>query len=94
VAGNFVYTPASGTLLNAGDNQTLHVDFTPTDTDNYTNASKDVLINVLKAEADCSIIPYDVTYDGDPHTATGSCLGVKGEELAGLDLSGTTHTER
>src|SRR5207244_3309244 len=29
---------------------------------------------------------------GDPHTATGSATGVKGESLAGLDLLGTTHT--
>src|SRR5207247_10665515 len=51
VAGSFVYTPAAGTLLNAGNNQTLHVDFTPADTANYNNASKDVSINVLKATA-------------------------------------------
>jgi len=38
------------------------------------------------------VTPYDVTYSGDPHTASGSCLGVEGETLAGLDLSGTTHT--
>jgi hypothetical protein len=44
VGGAFVYTPASGTQLNAGPGQTLHVAFTPTDTRNYTNASKDVTI--------------------------------------------------
>src|SRR5207248_2037735 len=49
VAGSLVYTPAAGTLLNVANNQTLHVDFTPTDTANYNNASKDVSINVLKA---------------------------------------------
>jgi hypothetical protein len=36
-------------LLLAGSGQTLHVDFTPTDTANYNNASKDVTINVNKA---------------------------------------------
>ena len=36
--------------------------------------------------------PYDVTYDGDPHTATGTAKGVADEDLAGLDLSGTAHT--
>src|SRR5207247_1356434 len=49
VAGNFVYTPAAGTLLNVGNNQTLHVDFTPTDTAHYNNTSKNVGINVLTA---------------------------------------------
>ena len=172
VAGGFVYTPASGTVLNAGNGQNLHTDFTPTDTANYNNASKDVSINVLKktltitadnkaitygdsdpaftfqssgfvngdlagvidtaptcgvagahanaggysivcsggadnnydfsyvngtltvnkANAVCTITGYSVTYDGAPHTATGSCLGVASETLAGLDLSGTTHT--
>src|SRR5206468_2897893 len=48
VPGTFVYTPAAGTVLNAGNGQTLHVDFTPSDTTTYNSASKDVLINVLK----------------------------------------------
>ena len=46
VPGAFVYTPPSGTVLNVGDGQNLRVDFTPTDTANYTNASKNVSINV------------------------------------------------
>ncbi len=49
VPGSFTYTPASGTILNAGSNQPLHVDFTPADAANYTTASKDVSINVLQA---------------------------------------------
>lgn len=49
VPGTFVYTPPAGTVLNAGSGQTLHVDFTPTDTANYEGSSKDVLINVNKA---------------------------------------------
>ena len=43
---NLYYTPAAGTVLSVGT-QTLHVDFTPTDTANYNKASKDVTINVL-----------------------------------------------
>src|SRR5439155_2773827 len=49
VAGSFAYSPAAGIVLNAGNNQTLHVDFTPTDTANYNAASQNVAINVLKA---------------------------------------------
>ena len=45
VDGSFVYNPAVGTILSAG-NHTLHVDFTPTDTVNYINATADVAINV------------------------------------------------
>src|SRR5262249_5088546 len=51
-----------------------------------------VAIVISKADASLTVTPYCVTYDGDPHTATGSALGVKGESLSGLDLSGTTHT--
>jgi hypothetical protein len=41
----------------------------------------------------CTIIPYTVTYDGNPHTATGTCTGSEGEDLTlGLDLSATTHS--
>src|SRR5262249_25525555 len=35
VSGGFSYSPASGTLLNAGMNQPLLASFTPTDTTNY-----------------------------------------------------------
>jgi hypothetical protein len=51
VGGAFVYTPASGTQLNAGPGQNLHVAFTPTDTANYTNASKDVTIQRAEGHA-------------------------------------------
>jgi hypothetical protein len=49
VPGTFVYTPPAGTVLNAGVGQTLSVLFTPTDTVNYTTATKTVTIDVLKA---------------------------------------------
>ncbi|HEV8590312.1 MAG TPA: kelch repeat-containing protein, partial [Pyrinomonadaceae bacterium] len=50
-------------------------------------------VTVNKANANCSSVTgYTLVYDGNPHTATGSCLGVDGETLTGLDLTGTTHT--
>jgi hypothetical protein len=49
VPGSFVYTPAAGTVLHAGNGQTLHAAFTPTDTTNYNTAAQDVSINVTKA---------------------------------------------
>jgi hypothetical protein len=45
VAGTFVYTPASGTVLGAGS-QTLSVTFTPTDTTDYKSASGSVTLQV------------------------------------------------
>ena len=59
---------------------------------NYNDASGDVAIIINKADPTCSITPYNVTYDGNGHTAAGSCTGVNGETLSGLDLSSTTHT--
>jgi len=49
VAGTFVYTPASGTVLSVGAAQNLKVDFAPTDAVNYNTASKTVTINVTAA---------------------------------------------
>src|SRR6185436_4744317 len=49
VPGTFVYTPAAGEVLSAGAAHSLSVTFTPTDAANYTNATKAVAINVLKA---------------------------------------------
>jgi YVTN family beta-propeller protein len=51
IEGVFTYNPAAETVLNAGMGQTLHVDFVPTDTANYTAASKEVTINVLEEPA-------------------------------------------
>jgi len=59
---------------------------------NHNDASGDVAIEISKADAAIVVTPYSVTYDGDPHTATGTATGVKSESLSGLDLSGTTHT--
>jgi hypothetical protein len=57
-----------------------------------SSTSASTTANITKADADCSVTGYNVTYDADSHTATGSCLGVEGETLSGLDLSATTHT--
>jgi len=59
---------------------------------NYNNQSRSVAIVINKADATIHVTPYSVTYDANAHTATGSVTGVLGESLAGLDLSGTTHT--
>jgi hypothetical protein len=57
VAGSFVYTPAAGTVLNAGLGQTLSVTFTPSDTIDYTSASMNVTINVLKPPVSIAVTP-------------------------------------
>ena len=50
VAGTFTYTPPGGTILDAGSNQVLSVNFTPTNTTNYNSVNgTTVQINVNKA---------------------------------------------
>jgi len=49
VSGTFAYNPASGTVLNAANNQILTVNFTPTDAQAYFTTSAVALINVKKA---------------------------------------------
>ncbi len=63
VAGTFTYTPAAGTVLGAGNNQTLSVLFTPTDTTDYTTATASATINVLQATPTITWAnPADIVY--------------------------------
>lgn len=92
---------AAGETLEGLDlSQTIHSDasvytdtWSFTDlTGNYADQAGTVVDTINKTDAVCTVTPYDVPYDGDSHTATGSCIGVLDEELTSLDLSGTTHT--
>jgi Tfp pilus assembly protein PilV len=56
VAGTFTYTPASGTVLSAGANQTLSVHFVPTDTANY-NTPTDKTVSITVNQAVPSVTP-------------------------------------
>ncbi|RXA16707.1 hypothetical protein EQO05_13535 [Methanosarcina sp. MSH10X1] len=77
VNGTFVYTPAAGTVLNVGT-YTLHADFTPADSANYTTVSKEVTINVLGGDLlRNGLVVY---YDGN----------LSGNSL--VDLSGNSNT--
>lgn len=65
VPGTFVYTPPAGTVLQAGNGQTLSTTFTPTDTTDYNTAPKSVLINVSKATPVITWpAPAAITYGG------------------------------
>src|SRR6266436_6495687 len=66
VAGSFNYNPASGTLLNAGNNQSLSTTFTQTDTTNYNGTSGGASINVLKANQTISFGSLPNKTYGDP----------------------------
>ena len=73
VAGAFVYSPASGTVMNLGQ-QTLAVSFTPTDTINYsgTTAQRTLTVQVdNRIPAGFDIVGYYVR-NPDVQTAFGS----------------------
>src|SRR4029453_4524427 len=59
----------------------------------HNTASGTVHDVIGKATATIVVTPYSVTYNGAPHTATGTAAGVGGgRPSASLTLSGTTHT--
>ena len=95
--GTFTYTPASGTVLNIGTH-TLHVDFTPTDTTNYANASKDVSIIVTKATpvitwSNPANILYGTPLSGTQLNASASTPGTfTYNPASGTVLNAGTHT--
>jgi hypothetical protein len=70
VPGNFVYTPAAGSVLNAGAGQTVSVTFTPTDATAYNSVTQTVTLNVLKATANVTLGSLSQTYTGGPESAT------------------------
>jgi hypothetical protein len=74
VAGTFVYTPASGTMLNAGAGQTLSVTFTPTDTANYATATKTVTITVTNTAPSVTLAPATLRFVGTNTNGTSSSL--------------------
>jgi hypothetical protein len=89
IAGAFAYTPAAGTVLNAGAGQVLSVTFTPTDTTNYNSANATVSINVLKAVLTVTVDPQTKVY-GDANPAlTYSFSGFVGTDNAGNAVTGT-----
>ena len=78
VPGTFAYSPAAGTVLNAGASQTLTATFTPADSANYSGGPVTATIDVAKAAATVTVTGGTFTYDGQPHPATGSVTGING----------------
>lgn len=71
-AGTFVYSPAIGSVLNAGS-QTLSATFTPTDTTDYTMASATTSIIVAKATPVLAFAPIATqSYGAAPVAVTAS----------------------
>ncbi|MGO9267714.1 MAG: AAA-like domain-containing protein [Candidatus Binataceae bacterium] len=63
VPGQFLYTPAVGTVLDPGANQVLSVTFTPDDTTDYTPVTARVALNVTKPLAVAILYRHNVELD-------------------------------
>lgn len=81
VAGSFVYDPAAGTQLDAG-NQTLSVTFTPDDTANFNEVTQTVTLVVNPAT------PV-VTWDNPPAITFGTALDDTQLNASSADSTGT-----
>jgi sugar lactone lactonase YvrE len=80
LGGTYTYTPALGTVLSVGANQTMSVTFSPNDSTNYTAATKSVLIDVNPASQAISFTTpaSPITYGSAttvPLMATGGASG-------------------
>jgi hypothetical protein len=68
------------------------VDWTFAGDGNYEPAGGSVQVAISKANANVSVSGYTGVYDGEPHGATGTATGVKGEDLHGLLDLGASFT--
>ena len=75
VPGTFAYSPAAGTVLNAGLGQTLSVTFTPTDTASFLPISTNVTINVLQAPLTITAVAKSKVYGAALPTLTATYSG-------------------
>lgn len=88
--GTFTYTPALGTVLNAGNSQVLSVLFTPTDTTTYISTTKTVSINVLPLTTTVVFappiptIPYGTALNSTDHLVANAPSPIDGSDLAGV----------
>ena len=99
VPGSFVYTPSSGTVLNVGSGQTLHVAFTPTDTTNYNSTFTDVTINVNAKMLTASIVgnptkPYDGNTSATLNSSNFSLTGLVGSESFTVTKTSGTYNSK
>ncbi|HWW75299.1 MAG TPA: hypothetical protein VNZ44_07885, partial [Pyrinomonadaceae bacterium] len=86
--GSFVYNPAAGAVLGAGD-RTLSVQFSPADAVNYNQVLKETTIHVDKATPTVTANPTTCTYSGSPCEATGTATGVDGTDLGAVTFAYT-----
>jgi len=84
VAGTFIYSPPSGTILTAGE-QSLSVIFTPDDETDYAAATGSTTIDVAKATPTVIVADAGGIFDDSAFNASASVTGVRGQAAATLE---------
>jgi len=93
VPGTFAYSPTTGTVLNAGNGQTLQVVFTPTDQVTYQKVTNTVSIDVLKAPLTVTAQDKGKVYGAALPALTAGYSGfVNGDSPASLDAPVSLNT--
>ncbi len=92
ITGTFAYSPAGGTMLPAGANQTLSVTFTPNDTTDYSSATLSVEITVTQATPGITLATsVNPALLQNPVTFTASVTSTAGTPTGSVNfLDGTT----
>src|SRR5262249_39450530 len=80
VPGSFAYTPAAGTILNAGGS-TLSVGFTPSDTARYNATTGSVSLSVLKAPLSITASNATRAYGQSNPFFTGRITGLQNSDI-------------
>jgi hypothetical protein len=91
IAGSFIYTPPTGTVLPAGVNQTLSVTFTPSDRTDFTPVSASTTITVNPAEPPASpanlVVTRSLTRGGGSVVVQLTITNTGGTAASGVVLS-------
>jgi hypothetical protein len=93
VPGTLTYSSPAGTYLNAGNNQTLSVTFTPADTNSFLPVTTSVAVNVTPAPLTITANSTNKVYGAALPTFTASYSGfVNGDTAASLGTPVTLGT--
>ena len=84
---SFTYDGGSSAPVNAGTHTVLAQVNQP-----WIAGAATGTLAIAKADPSITVTPYSLTYDGSAHIADGAVAGAQREALAGLNLSGTAHT--
>ena len=93
VPGTFVYTPAAGTVLHAGQAQALSALFTPTDMTDYLSVTAQAVLNVTPAPLTITPVNQSKVYGAALPALADSYSGfVNGDTAASLTTQPTLST--